>query len=109
MLAFLGNPSADSAPKPWDNDKFPEVEPEELEVSLKRYLEETKGKWSPDIEVGFGFINCMQAGLKSLFVDARIEFPLFVRSQPFILLVKHLTHPQQITTYHQSLHPIMQT
>lgn len=42
LKAFLGDPNADPVPKPWDNDKFPEINPEGLEVSLKRYLDATK-------------------------------------------------------------------
>ncbi|KAL2075175.1 hypothetical protein VTL71DRAFT_117 [Oculimacula yallundae] len=38
LKAFIGDPKSDPVPKPWDNDKFPEVIPESLEVSLKRYL-----------------------------------------------------------------------
>ena len=42
LKAFLGDPNADPVPKPWDTDKFPEIVPEDLEVSLKRYLDATK-------------------------------------------------------------------
>ncbi|KAH7305652.1 hypothetical protein BKA65DRAFT_578543 [Rhexocercosporidium sp. MPI-PUGE-AT-0058] len=41
LKAFLGDPKADPVPKPWDIDQFPEIKPEELEVSLKRYLAAT--------------------------------------------------------------------
>ncbi|KAH6723773.1 hypothetical protein DL95DRAFT_522056 [Leptodontidium sp. 2 PMI_412] len=42
LKAFLGDPKADPVPKPWDVDQFPEIEPEGLEASLKRYLEAKK-------------------------------------------------------------------
>ncbi|KAK0130013.1 hypothetical protein ONS96_000551 [Cadophora gregata f. sp. sojae] len=42
LKAFLGDPNAVQVPKPWDTNKFPEIEPEELEVSLKRFLDATK-------------------------------------------------------------------
>ncbi|PVH73649.1 NAD(P)-binding protein [Cadophora sp. DSE1049] len=42
LKAFLGDPNADPVPKPWNNDKFPDIVPEDLEVSLKRYLDATQ-------------------------------------------------------------------
>lgn len=38
LKAILGDENEEAVPKPWDNDKFPDIHPESLEVSLRRYF-----------------------------------------------------------------------
>ncbi|KAM3072514.1 hypothetical protein ACMFMG_009312 [Clarireedia jacksonii] len=38
LKAVIGDADGEEVPKPWDHDKFPEIHPESLEVSLARYL-----------------------------------------------------------------------
>jgi hypothetical protein len=36
LKAILGDPNEEGVPKPWDHDKFPDIHPESLEISLRR-------------------------------------------------------------------------
>ena len=38
LKAGLGDENIQAVPKPWDNDKFPDIQPESLEVSLRRFF-----------------------------------------------------------------------
>ena len=38
LKAIIGDPFGEGVPKPWDHDKFPDIHPESLEDSLKRYF-----------------------------------------------------------------------
>jgi hypothetical protein len=39
LKAGLGDENIQAVPKPWDNDKFPDIQPESLEVPLRRFFE----------------------------------------------------------------------
>ncbi|KAE9370333.1 NAD(P)-binding protein, partial [Stipitochalara longipes BDJ] len=38
LKAIIGDPNEEGVPKPWDHDKFPDIHPERLEVSLRRHF-----------------------------------------------------------------------
>jgi hypothetical protein len=38
LKAIIGDPNEEGVPKPWDHAKFPDIHPESLEVSLRRYF-----------------------------------------------------------------------
>jgi hypothetical protein len=38
LKAIIGGPNEEGVPKPWDHDKFPDINPESLELSLRRYF-----------------------------------------------------------------------
>jgi hypothetical protein len=38
LKAIIGGPNEEGVPKPWDHDKFPDINPESLERSLRRYF-----------------------------------------------------------------------
>jgi hypothetical protein len=38
LKAIIGDPNGEGVPKPWDHDKFPDIHPKTLEVSLTRYF-----------------------------------------------------------------------
>lgn len=38
LKAILGDEKQEGVPKPWDHDKFPDIQPESLEVSLRRFF-----------------------------------------------------------------------
>jgi hypothetical protein len=38
LKAILGDEKEEGVPKPWDHDKFPDIQPESLEVSLRRFF-----------------------------------------------------------------------
>jgi hypothetical protein len=41
LKAILGDENEEGVPKPWDHAKFPDIEAEALEVSLRRVLEKS--------------------------------------------------------------------